>query len=150
VISGSVLSGRSAFGPIHGYLGRYHHQISVLREGREREFMGWIAPGKEKFSVLPIFLSKLLKRDAFEMTTSTHGGVRAIVPIGTYEKVTPFDMVMTYLLRSLAVGDVETCEKLGVLELDEEDVALATFVCPCKNDYGPMLREVLDTIEREG
>ena len=40
VVSGSVLSGREASGPAHGFLGRYHRQVSALFEGRQREFMG--------------------------------------------------------------------------------------------------------------
>ncbi|MFT5526363.1 MAG: Na+-transporting NADH:ubiquinone oxidoreductase subunit A [Pirellulaceae bacterium] len=39
---------------------------------------------------------------------------------------------------------------MGCLELDEEDLALCTFVCPGKNEYGPLLRKCLDHIEREG
>ena len=48
------------------------------------------------------------------------------------------------------IGDVERAEELGCLELDEEDLALCTFVDAGKNDYGPHLRHVLDTIEQEG
>lgn len=150
VISGSVLSGRKATGPIRGYLGRYHQQITVIREGREREFFGWLAPGRRKFSIFPVFLSKLLPRTRFDFTSTTNGSDRAIVPIGMYEQVMPFDILPTFLLRALAVRDVESAEKLGCLELDEEDLALSTFVCPGKGEYGPMLREVLQVIEEEG
>ncbi len=150
VISGSVLSGRSAMGEVFGYLGRYHHQVSVVREGREREFLGWMAPGGDKFSVLSVFLSKLTPDKKFDFTTSTHGGERAMVPIGLYEKVMPMDILPTFLLRALVIGDIERAERLGCLELDEEDLALCTFVCPGKCEYGPYLRNVLTTIEKEG
>ncbi len=149
-ISGSVLSGRSAAGEVHGYLGRYHQQISVLAEGRRREFMGWLRPGFNKYSTISTFVSRLISGRQFSLTTSTNGSQRAIVPIGMYEKVLPFDITPTPLLRSLLMGDVERAEELGCLELDEEDLALCTFVCPGKNDYGPLLRRVLDTIEKEG
>jgi Na+-transporting NADH:ubiquinone oxidoreductase subunit A len=150
VISGSVLSGRTAMGEIFGYLGRYHRQVSVLREGRDREFLGWLAPGADKFSVVNVFLSKLLGRRRFNLTTNLNGSERAMVPIGTYEKVNPMDIQPTYLLRALIVGDTERAVELGCLELDEDDVALFTFVCPGKYDYGPILRRNLDEIEREG
>lgn len=150
VISGSVLSGRIAVGEILGYLGRFHQQISVLREGREREFLGWLAPGGSKFSVINLFTSNLVPGRRFAFNTSTNGSARAMVPINTYEKVMPLDIAATHLLRSLIVGDVEAAEQLGCLELDEEDLALCTFVCPGKYDYGPYLRSVLTTIEREG
>jgi len=150
VISGSVLSGRKAMGDVFGYLGRYHNQIAVLREGREREFLGWMAPGFSKFSIIPVYFSKLLKGKKFEFTTSTNGSPRAMVPIGMYEQVMPMDIVPTFLLRSLLIGDVEEAEKLGVLELDEEDLALCTFVCPGKHDFGVRLREMLNQIDKEG
>jgi Na+-transporting NADH:ubiquinone oxidoreductase subunit A len=150
VISGSVLSGRKAMGEALGYLGRYHLQISAIREDREREFLGWLAPGADKFSVKPAFLSKLIPGKKFAFTSSTNGSPRAIVPIGSYEKVMPMDILPTFLLRALVMGDVERAEQLGCLELEEEDVALCSFVCPGKIDYGVHLRNVLTTIEKEG
>ncbi|MBM3779542.1 MAG: Na(+)-translocating NADH-quinone reductase subunit A [Acidimicrobiia bacterium] len=150
VVSGSVLSGRAASGTVRGYLGRHHRQVSVLPEGRRREFMGWAAPGVREFSALPIFLSRLLPRQRFRMTTSTHGSPRAIVPIGLYEKVMPYDVEPTFLLKALVSRDLERAEQLGCLELDEEDLALCTFVCPGKHDYGSELRAVLSSIEEGG
>ena len=64
VISGSVLSGRTAMGDAHGYLGRYHLQISALKEGRERVFLSWVMPGFDRFSIIPVFLGKLLGKKA--------------------------------------------------------------------------------------
>lgn len=150
IISGSVLSGRTASGEVLGYLGRFHNQISVLREGREREFMGWLAPGTEKFSLSRLFLSKLTPNKLFNIHTGTNGSPRAIVPIGLYEQVMPMDILPTFLLRSLCVDDVEQAEKLGCLELDEEDLALCSFVDPGKTDFGPILRRNLELIEKEG
>ena len=150
VLSGSVLSGRIASGEEVGYLGRYHQIVSVLREDRERSFLGWMGPGLNQFSVVNAFVSKLMPGKQFPLTTSTNGSRRAIVPIGMYEKVMPFDIMPTFLLKALVMGDVERAEELGCLELDEDDLALCTFVCPGKNDYGPYLREILTTIEKEG
>ena len=149
IISGSVLSGRKAT-PEVGFLGRFHQQVSVLREGREKIFLGWLRPGFDKFSAINMVASKLLGKKEFDFTTALNGGKRAIVPIGVYEKVMPLDIIPTYLLRSLVVNDIEDLEKLGILELDEEDLALCTFVCQSKLDYGPMLRKNLTIIEKEG
>lgn len=149
-IAGSVLSGKKAMGEEYGYLGRFDAQLSVLEEDREREFMGWLSPGPRKFSTLPIYLSWLTKPKEIDFTTTTNGSERAIIPIGVYERVMPFDLVTTYLLRAISVGDVETAEELGCLELDEEDLALCTFVDPGKNDFGPILRKNLEIIEKEG
>ena len=150
LISGSVLSGRTASGDVFGYLGRLHHQISVVPEDRRREFLGWLAPGSDKFSTINTFVSRLIPGKRFRFTTATNGSDRAMVPIGMYERVMPLDILPTFLLRSLLVGDVEKAEELGCLELDEEDLALCSFVCPGKMEYGPLLRQVLTVIEKEG
>jgi Na+-transporting NADH:ubiquinone oxidoreductase subunit A len=149
VLSGSVLSGR-ATSDWAAYLGRYHNQITVLREGREREFLGWTMPGADKFSLTRTFLSGFLPARLFPLTTSQLGSPRAMVPIGGFERVVPLDLLPTQLLRAIAVGDTEMAQQLGCLELEEEDLALCSFVCPSKYDYGPMLRQALTRIEKEG
>lgn len=149
VISGSVFNGHHASNWA-GFLGRYHNQISVIAEGRERELLGWIMPGKEKFSATRAFLSQLLPPSIFKITTSQNGSPRAMVPIGLYEKVMPLKMLPTQLLRALLVRDTDTAQALGCLELDEEDLSLCSFVCPGKYDFGPVLRANLEMIEKEG
>lgn len=150
IISGSVLWGHVANGP-YAFLGRYDLQISVLKEGRDREFMGWQKPGFDKFSVLPVYASaSSADGRTFEMTTNKNGSDRAIIPIGVYEKVMPLDIEPTALLKALVTEDTELAQLLGATELDEEDVALLTFVDPGKHDFGPALRNVLTRIEREG
>ena len=148
-VSGSVLCGTTATGP-HAYLGRYHNQVSALIEGYEKELFGWGAPGLNKFSVARVFLSVFNKAKRFAFTTTTGGSDRAMVPIGQYERVMPLDILPTVLLRDLIVGDTDGAQTLGCLELDEEDLALCTFVCPGKYDYGSILRDNLSKIEKEG
>ena len=148
IVSGSILGGRTASG-VYGYLGRYHQQISVLEEGTHRVPFGWLSPGTNKHSVMGIYLSKLVPTKLLEFTTNTNGSPRAMVPIGTYEKIMPLDILPTQLLRSLIVGDTDMAVKLGALELAEEDLALCTYVCPGKYEYGPILRDNLTTIELE-
>lgn len=148
-VSGSVLGGRTAKGE-NAYLGPFHNQISLLNEGNYREFMGWQSPGLNKFSVKPVFLSKLFPGKKFNLDTNTNGSLRSIVPIGSFEKVMPLDILPTQLLRYLMVKHTDYAASLGALELDEEDLALCTFVDPCKNEYGPVLRENLNIIEKEG
>ncbi|MBJ3816213.1 Na(+)-translocating NADH-quinone reductase subunit A [Shimwellia pseudoproteus] len=149
IISGSVLSGVNAAGP-RAWLGRFHLQVSVLKEGREKELFGWVMPGKEKYSVTRTTLGHFLKHKLFSFTTDTHGGERSMVPIGSYERVMPLDILATPLLRDLLSGDTDSAQALGCLELDEEDLALCTYVCPGKYEYGPVLRSVLTRIEQEG
>ncbi|WP_133467940.1 Na(+)-translocating NADH-quinone reductase subunit A [Paraglaciecola marina] len=149
VLSGSVLQGTNASGP-HGFLGRFHNQVSVLLEGREKEFLGWIKPGVNQHSVTRAYLGHLSPKKLFKMTTTTNGSDRSMVPIGNYERIMPLDILPTLLLRDLISGDTDGAQSLGCLELDEEDLALCTYVCPGKYNYGPILRECLDQIEKEG
>ncbi|MCA9660885.1 MAG: Na(+)-translocating NADH-quinone reductase subunit A [Myxococcales bacterium] len=153
VISGSIFGGRKAMGETLGFLSRYHQQVSCLQEGREREFIGWLLPGASKFSLLGIYVGGFLGRmfgKKFDFTTTTHGSHRAMVPIGLYEKVMPLDIMPTFLLRALAVEDTDNAVKLGALELDEEDLALCSFVDPGKENWGFTLRKNLTAIEKEG
>lgn len=149
VISGSILGGRRAAGWAR-YLGPFHLQISVLPQTRERELVGWLRPGWKKYSAIAAFASALRPRTQYPLNTSQHGSPRAMVPIGNFERVMPLDILPAPLLKALLVRDTESARALGCLELDEEDLALCSFVCPSKYDYGPVLRENLERIEREG
>ena len=149
VISGSVLSGFVASGSL-GFLGRFHQQISVIPEFRKRQFLGWLNPGLNQFSTKNIVLSSLIPGKKFKFDTSVYGEERAIIPNGGYEKVMPMDIEPLFLLRALAVDDLEDAEALGCLELDEEDLSLCALVCPSKLEFGPMLRRNLNMIEKEG
>lgn len=149
VISGSVLSGSTAESPV-AFLGRYHLQVSVLPEDKERRLIGYLTPGFDRHSVFPIYLSKWLGEKSVRFSTTSNGSQRAMVPIGTYERVMPLDILPTQLLRALLVGDLDSAISLGCLELDEDDLSLCTYACPGKYEYGPVLRAVLETIEKEG
>jgi Na+-transporting NADH:ubiquinone oxidoreductase subunit A len=152
VLSGSVLDGRIASDAADAFLGRHHRQVSALFEGRAHELFGWIRPQPGKYSLWNVVaghFARARRSPGLPLTTSTNGGARAMVPIGAYERVMPMDIMATHLLRALACGDAEQAVALGALELDEEDVALATFVCPGKTEWGPLLRRALERIEKE-
>ncbi|MEN8263205.1 MAG: Na(+)-translocating NADH-quinone reductase subunit A [Nitrospirota bacterium] len=148
-ISGPVLSGHTASEET-AYLGRYHQQVSVIPEEKKRSFLGWLSPGADLYSAKNIVLSRFLPGNKYHFTTSAHGNRRAIIPVEAYEKVMPLDIMPTHLLKALAVDDIEEAENLGCLELDEEDLALCTFVCPSKIDHGAELRRNLTLMEKEG
>ena len=147
-ISGSVLGGRTA-SDSEAYLGYYHNQISVLQEGKQRDFMGWLSAGANKHSLLNIYLSSLTKGKQFDYTTTTNGSQRTMVPVGVFETLMPLDILPTQLLRALVVGDIVAAQDLGCLELEEADLALCTYACASKYEYGPILRDVLTRIEKE-
>ena len=148
VISGSILSGRMAEEGT-AYLGRYARQITLIEEDREQIPLGWIRPMPGKYAVQPV-LGSAFAQKLYALTSNLNGGRRAMVPIGTFERLMPQDYLPTQLLRALLVMDTDTAQALGALELDEEDVALCGFACPAKYEYGIALRDSLTKIEKEG
>ncbi len=149
VISGSVLYGHKAADEL-AYLGCYSLQVSALKEGRERELFGWIVPGKNKYSVLNVYLTSRDRSRLFPFTTDKNGSDRAIVPVGVYEMLMPLDILATPLLKAIVIADTDQAQLLGCLELVEEDLSLMTFADPGKHDFGPVLRVNLTKIEKEG
>lgn len=150
IVSGSILSGTIAADQF-AFLGRYHTQVTVMEEDHKQDVLGWVRPFMSKWSNLNVHPSGLLRSKLkFQFGTNKNGSIRAIVPLGTYEKVIPMDILATPLLKALVVLDTDMAQKLGALELDEEDLALCTFICHSKNEYGAALRANLDKIEKEG
>ena len=149
VISGSILSGFKAMNEL-SYIGKYSRQITLIKEDEDKHLFGWIAPQPKKYSVMPVLLSALGLTKSFNLTSNLNGGRRAMVPTGVFESLMPQDFLPTQILRSLLVMDTDVAQTLGVLELDEEDLALCTFACPAKYEYGIALRDNLEKIEKEG
>ena len=149
LIAGSVLDGYKADG-WSNFLGRFTLQVTALRERGERRVLGWLRPGFDLFSASRAVFSNLVGRSSFAMNCAQNGSPRALVPITLYERVMPLDLLPTSLLKSLLVMDTDMAQKLGCLELDDEDLALCSYVCPGKHEFGPILRANLDLIEKEG
>ena len=152
VISGTVLWGNTAVGP-WAYLGRYHQAVALIEEGSKNEFFlkNWLGLGIHRHSATRAFLANFIKPSSYTFNTALNGGPRSIMPIGCYEKVlAPYDVEATMLVRAIDMNDTDQAKLLGILEFAEEDIALATYVCPGKNDFGPLLRRSLTKIEVEG
>jgi Na+-transporting NADH:ubiquinone oxidoreductase subunit A len=149
-ISGSVLSGREGRGP-SAYLGRYHQQVTVLPEATAERPRSSLLPtagfSALRWGAIARANSKRVRR--YNFTTSAHGASSSPLFIGLYERVMPMDLVVPRLLAALAQKDWRMAERLGALELDEEDLALCAFVCPGKVDYCGLLREALDRLVGE-
>jgi Na+-transporting NADH:ubiquinone oxidoreductase subunit A len=149
IISGSPLTGWTA--PVEDlYLGRYHNQVSVIREGGHRRLFGWLGLPPSTYTASATFLKRSGQRRKHALDTGQNGRPSGILPLRVFEKVMPLDILPSMLLRALAVGDTDQAQALGCLELDEEDLALCSFVCPAKSDFGAWLRASLDQIRRTG
>ncbi|MDO5580633.1 MAG: Na(+)-translocating NADH-quinone reductase subunit A [Planctomycetia bacterium] len=149
IISGSVLCGRKVEENGLCCLGPYVNQVSVIGDGDPRELFGWALPAFRKFSIARTVASWYLPKWPFKMNTAVHGGKRAIFPNTMLEDVMPIDILPVQLFRAIENGDIDNSEKLGILELDEEDVALCTLIDLGKNDYTESLRTMLNTIMKE-
>ena len=149
IVSGSPLSGSRGSG-WGAWVGRYHNQVCALQDESPRELLHWMRPGSKKFSFTRAYAGHVVNRGRFALNSSQNGSARAMVSIGGFERVMPMDILPTPLLKALVVGDTDMAQALGCLELDEEDLALCTYVCPGKYEYGPILRDNLTRIEKEG
>lgn len=147
VISGNVLTGDKI--SKDGYLGFYHNLVTVIPEGNEYDFMGWIAPGFGKFSLSRTFFSWLSPSKAYDMNANLHGEERAYVMSGQYEDVFPFDIYPVHLIKAIMMEDVEALEELGIYEVAEEDFALCEFACTSKVNVQEIVREGLDLVKKE-
>jgi len=146
-ISGNVLTGKCIYPD--GYIGYYDSQVTVIPEGNHHEFMGWLSPGFKKFSFHRSFFSWLMPKKKYEVDTNLHGGKRALMITGNYERVMPMDIFPMQLIKAIIVEDIDLMEKLGIYEVAEEDFALVEFIDTSKNDIQEIIRKGLDIMRKE-
>ncbi|MDX9883957.1 MAG: Na(+)-translocating NADH-quinone reductase subunit A [Prolixibacteraceae bacterium] len=147
IISGNVLTGTKVSSD--NYLGFFHDQVTVIPEGDEYEFMGWAVPGFRKFSASKTFLSKLFPQKEYILNANLHGGERAFVLSGQYEKFLPMDILPVFLLKAILANDFDKMEQLGIYEIIEEDLALCEYACTSKIKVQDIVRQGLDLMMKE-
>ena len=148
IISGDVLTGKTCTS--EGFVGFYHTAIAVIPEVQKKRFMGWAHPGLKLSSYLRTHLSFLKPSAKYELNTDLNGEGRAFVATGLYEKVMPIDILPSHLCKSILVEDIEQMEKLGIYEVDAEDFALCTYICPSKIEFGEIINKGITLMEKEG
>lgn len=146
-ISGNVLTGTAV--PSGGFLGFYDSQVTVIPEGDYPEFFGWAKPGSDKFSYYRAFLSKLFPNRKYRLDTNLHGGERAFVLTGNYEKVLPMDIFPMQLCKAILAEDIDNMENLGIYEVAEEDLALCEYICPSKTEIQSIIRNGISLMIKE-
>ena len=147
-VSGSLLYGRSG-DSYSDYLTRYSNQISLVSDERKATFFNWLQPGLENHSNSNVFLSSFLKPEKFNFDTNINGGYRAIVPIGVFDEVNPYEIDSTLFLKSLAIGDLVALRELGIFDLSDEDMSIFSYVCPSKYDYVALFNDCMEMIWKE-
>ena len=146
-ISGDVLTGKKI--EEDGNIGFYDSQVTVIEEGNQQEFLGWIAPNLDKFSLSKSYFSWLMPSKKYSLNTNYNGEERAYVVTGQYEKVLPMDIYPMQLIKACLIDDIDSMEQLGIYEISPEDVALCEFVCTSKMEVQSIIREGLDLIKKE-
>ena len=161
VISGDILSGTQIASD--GFLCTYDDLVSILPEGNYYDFMGWLMPGFRKFSFSRTFLSGFMPKSTFKplginlpcfeslwkFDTNTHGDERPLVFTGNFERVFPFDIYPTQIIKACIVGDIDLMENLGIYEVEPEDFALCEFIDTSKTDIQTIIREALEKLRKE-
>jgi Na+-transporting NADH:ubiquinone oxidoreductase subunit A len=146
-ISGNILSGSRI--EADGYISYYDSQVTVIPEGDYFEFFGWMMPGLNKFSFSKTYASSLIPAKSYNLDTNLHGGERAFVMTGQYEKVVPMDIYPMQLLKAILAEDIDMMENLGIYEIAEEDFALCEYICPSKIEIQSIVRKGLDLMIKE-
>ena len=95
------------------------------------------------------FPTYLFKNKKFALDTNLHGGERALVMTGEFEKVFPFDIYPLQLLKAIMIEDIDLMENLGIYEVDEEDFALCEVVDTSKTNIQEVVRKGLDLMRKE-
>ena len=149
LVSGSVLSGRAAAG-VESYLGRYHLQVAAIPQQNQSRLFGWSGLFNRNYSFAGLFSRASGHAATLPFSTASNGRTAALIPVEAFERVVPLDILPVPLLRALMIRNTDQAQALGCLELDAEDLALCSFVCPGKNDYGTVLNINLELIERDG
>ena len=146
-VSGNVLTGAQK--NADGFLDFYDDQVTVIPEGREQYFMGWLVPGLWRWTYHRAYASALLPGKKFAMHTNTNGEERAFVKTGDYEKVVAIDVLPDFLCKAILANDIDLMEQLGILECDVEDFALCSYISISKIEFTEIIKKGLDMMEAE-
>ena len=148
-ISGNVLSGRNVGEA--GYLGFFDDQITLIREGVDKELLGWARPLRcKQYSRDHSYFSWLTPWRKYEMDTNLHGGPRAfMMNDGYYSKVLPMDIYPVYLAKACLASDIDKMERFGIYEVLPEDLATCEFIDPSKNNIQDIIAQGIDLMLKE-
>ncbi len=148
-ISGDVLSGENK--GADGYLRYFDEQVTLIREGYEKELLGWARPIRHReFSTDRCYFSWLTPWKKYDMDTNLHGGARAfLMNDGYYAKVLPMDIYPIYLTKACLAGDIDKMEQFGIYEVLPEDLATCEFIDPSKNNIQDIISKGIDLMLKE-
>ncbi len=148
LISGDPLHGDKVEG--EDFLGFQHLVFSALDDRLKRQLFTFLRLGFNKFSAHKIYGSGHRKRPGpFSFSTSLRGEERAFIDTSAYNKVMPMRIPTVQLVKAIIAEDWDLAEELGIYEVDAEDFALSTFVCPSKVEMVEIVRNGLQNLAAE-
>lgn len=146
-ISGNVLTGKQI--RHDSFIGYYDSMVTVIPEGKHHEFLGWALPGLQKLSFSRSYFSWLMPGKKYRVDTNLNGGERAYVMTGQFEKVLPMNIYPMQLIKAAIAEDIEKMEKLGIYEIEPEDLALCEFIDTSKTEIQSIIRNGLELVRKE-
>lgn len=149
IINGNPLTGKRD--TLNGFLGAHTSEITALPEGDDAdEFLGWILPRTNQFSMSRSYFSWLQKKTKkYDLDARIKGGERHMIMSGEYDSVLPMDIYGEFLIKAIIAQDIDKMEQLGIYEVAPEDFALAEFVDSSKLELQRIVREGLNMLRKE-
>ncbi len=126
-ISGGTFRGYTI--PADSYIGFYESSLTILPEGDDEEFFGFLRPGYKRQSYSKTFLS-FFNTSKIDMNCNLHGELRACINCSTCEKVCPVDIYPQHMFKCIEADEIEEALVHGLLDCVE--CGLCTYVCPSK------------------
>ena len=148
IINGNPLTGRKT--TLEDFVGAHTSEVTVIPEGDDvNEFLGWILPRTNLFSVSKSYFSWLMGKKTYNLDARIKGGERHMIMSGEYDKVLPMDIYGEYLVKAIIAEDIDKMEQLGIYEVSPEDFAVAEFVDSSKLELQKIVRNGLDMLRKE-
>jgi Na+-transporting NADH:ubiquinone oxidoreductase subunit A len=143
LISGNPLTGHQV--ESEDYLGYDDTVFCILTENTQREFMHFFRLGTEKYTYSGTYLTGHLNHTdrEFDFSTNLHGEHRPFIDSAMSDEVMPLNVSTMHLVKAVLAEDFDTAAELGLLEVDSEDFALPSFVCPSKMEMVDIIKKGL-------
>lgn len=133
------------------FLGFDHYVFCAIPENTSREFLHFFRLGTDKYSFSHAYFTGHLDNAnrEYDFTTNQHGEHRPFIDSTLYDKVQPLNVPTMLLVKAVMAEDFELAETLGILEVDAEDFALPTFVCPSKMEMTEIMKSGIRQYAKE-
>jgi Na+-transporting NADH:ubiquinone oxidoreductase subunit A len=92
---------------------------------------------------------RFICKSPVQIDANLHGGHRAFVFTGEFEKVFPMNIYPLQLIKACIIGDIDQMEQLGIYEVDSEDFALCEVIDTSKTEIQKIVKQGLELMRKE-